>query len=155
GRRARGSPGARPDRTPRVGRVPAEAADDVGRVSGSVTHRMHVGNHFRAGITQRSPRVPGLLEKTKIFGTVDPRARPLPESRRRDQGVVAGLQPCQQPIGTLGLLGGAPDDAAHQEELRIVAAVQFGVYGLHTDTYSTDRAGLSRSVRRRESDVRN
>ena len=77
-------------------------------------------------------------------GQADPRARPLTESRRRDQDVLAGLQPCQQPIGTLGLLGGAPDDATYQKELRIVASMQFGVNGLHADTYSTDRAGLSR-----------
>ena len=81
---------------------------------------------------------------------MDPRARPLPESRRRDQIVLAGRQACEQSIGALGLLGGALDDAPHQEELRIVAAMEFGVYGLHADGYFTNRADLSRPVRRRE-----
>ena len=65
---------------------------------------------------------------------MDPRPRPLTENGRRDQIVLAGLQSCQQTIGALRLLGGALDDAAHQEELRIVAAMQFGVDGLHAGT---------------------
>ena len=81
---------------------------------------------------------------------MDPRARPLPESRRRDQIVLAGFQAREQTIGALRLLGGALDDAPHQKELRVVAAMEFGVYGLHADSYSTDRAGLSRSARRRK-----
>ena len=95
---------------------------------------MHVGDHFGAGIAERAPGVPRLLQKAKIFGAVDPRPRPLTENGRRDQIVLAGLQSCQQPIGALRLLGGALDDAAHQEELRIVAAMQFGVDGLHAGT---------------------
>jgi hypothetical protein len=81
---------------------------------------------------------------------VDPRARPLAENRRRNQIVLAGFQPREQSIGALGLLCGALDDAPHQEKLRIVAAMEFGVDGFHTDSYSTDSAGLSRSVRRPE-----
>ena len=65
---------------------------------------------------------------------MDPRPRALTENGRRDQIVLAGFQSCQQPIGAFGLLGGALDDAAHQEELRIVAAVQFGIDGLHAGT---------------------
>ena len=94
--------------------------------------RMNVGDHLRTCIAKGRPGVPRLLQKTKIFGAVDPRPRSLTEHGRRDQVVLAGLQPCQQPVGALGLLGGALDDAAHQEELRIVAAMQFGVDGLHT-----------------------
>jgi hypothetical protein len=48
--------------------------------------------------------------------------------------VVAGRQPGQQAIRAFGLLGGALDDAAHQKELRIVAAMQFGVDSLHAVT---------------------
>jgi hypothetical protein len=111
---------------------------------------VHVGNHFRAGIAQRNPRVPGFLEKPDIFGTVDPRTRPLAEHRRRDQIVPAGFQAREQSIGALRLLGGALDDAPHQKELRIVAAMEFGIYGLHGGSYFTNRAGLSRSVCRTE-----
>ncbi len=63
------------------------------------------------------------------------RARgPLPEVRRLDQLVLAVLQTFQQAVGPLGLLGGALDDTANQEELRIVAAVQFGMDGFHSHT---------------------
>jgi hypothetical protein len=81
---------------------------------------------------------------------VDPRPWTLAENGRRDQIVPAGFQPREQSIRALRLLGSAPDDAPHQEKLRIVAAMEFGVYGLHADSYSTDRAGLSRSARRRK-----
>ena len=46
--------------------------------------------------------------------------------------MLAGLQPLEQAVGALGLLGGALDDAADQEELRIVAAMQFGIDGFHS-----------------------
>ena len=92
---------------------------------------MHVGDHLGTCVAERRPGVPGLFEKAKIFGTVHPGPRALTENGRRNQVVLAGLQPRQQAIGALGLLGGALDDAAHQEELRIVAAMQFGVDGLH------------------------
>jgi hypothetical protein len=112
----------------------SKATDDVRRISGGVADRMHVGNHLRAGIAKRSPGVPGFLKETKIFGAVHPRPRPLTESRWHDQFMLASLQSCQQPIGAFRLLGGALDDAAHQKELRVVASMQFGVDGLHTDT---------------------
>jgi hypothetical protein len=48
--------------------------------------------------------------------------------------MLAVLQPSKQAIGTLGLLGGALDDTANQEELRIVTAVQFGMDGFHSNT---------------------
>jgi len=115
---------------------------------------MDIGDHLRTGIAERDPGIPGFLEKTQIFRAVHARPGTLAKDRRFDQRVLAGLQSREQSIGALGLLGGAPDDAPHQEELRIVAAMQFGVYGLHTDTYSTDSAGLSRSGLRRESDIR-
>ena len=62
---------------------------------------------------------------------MNPRPRPLPERNRLNQFVLARLEPGQQAIGTFGLLGGALDDAANQKELRIVAAMQFGIDGLH------------------------
>src|SRR6478672_6941012 len=127
-------PGAGTDRACRVGSMPAEPADNVGRVSSGVADRMHVSDHFGAGIAERAPGVPRFLEKAKIFGAVDPRPRALAENRRRDQIMLAGLQSRQQAIGALGLLGGALDDTPHQEKLRIVAAMQFGVDGLHTVT---------------------
>ena len=96
-----------------------------------MAHRMHIGNHLGTGIAKRRPGVPGLGEKAEIFGTVNPRPRPLPEHIRRDQLVLAHCQPRQQPVGALGLLGGALDHAADEKELRIVAAMQVGVDGFH------------------------
>jgi hypothetical protein len=46
--------------------------------------------------------------------------------------MLAVLQALEQAVCALGLLGGALDDTANQEELRIVAAVQFGMDGLHS-----------------------
>jgi hypothetical protein len=88
---------------------------------------MDVGDHFRAGIAQRRPFLPGALEKAQIFRTVHPRARPLAEQGRLNQLVGSGGKPPKQPVGPLRLFGGAFDDTAHQEELRIVAAMPFGV----------------------------
>jgi hypothetical protein len=48
--------------------------------------------------------------------------------------MLARFQAREQPVGAFGLFGGALDDAAHQKELRIVAAVQFSVDGLHANT---------------------
>ena len=132
--RARRSKGARTDRSGGIGRMPAEPADDMGRIGRGVAHRMDVGDHFRTGIAERGPGLPGLGEKAEIFRTVNPCARTLPEHGRRDQFVLAGLQPREQPVGAFGLFGGALDDAAHQKELRIVTAMQFSVDGLHANT---------------------
>jgi hypothetical protein len=134
GRGAGRGPGSRTDRAPRIGRVPTEPADDVGRVRRGMADGMHIGDHFRTGIAERAPGLPRLLQKAKIFGAVNPRPRTLAETRRCDQIVLACLQSRQQPVGALRLLGGTLDHAAHQEELRIVAAMQFGIYGLHTVT---------------------
>ena len=114
--------------------MPAETADNMRRVSGGVADRMHIGNHLRACIAKRAPGIPRLLEETKIFGAVHAGARSLTENSRCNQIVPAGLQPCQQAVGAFRLLGGALDDAAHQKELRIVAAMLFGVDGLHAGT---------------------
>jgi hypothetical protein len=65
---------------------------------------------------------------------MDPCPRPLPEDIRRNQVVLARLEPREQPVGTFGLLGGALDDAANQKELRVVASMQFGIDSLHADT---------------------
>src|SRR5262249_19601933 len=81
---------------------------------------------------ERRPGVPGLCEEGEIFRTVDSRARPLPERDRLDQLMPALLDPPKQSIGALGLLGRALDDAAHQEELRIMAAGQLGIDGVHS-----------------------
>jgi hypothetical protein len=54
---------------------------------------------------------------------MNPRPRALPEYDRLNQFVLARLEPRQQAIRAFRLLGGAPDDAANQEELRIVAPV--------------------------------
>jgi len=134
GGRASRSPGAGPDRTGCIDRVPAEPPDDVGRVGRGVAHRMHVGNHLRPGIAKRGPGIPGLAEKAEIFRTVNSRTRALPEHVWRNQIVLAGLEPRKQPVGAFGLFGGALDDTANQKELRIVAAVQFSVDGLHANT---------------------
>ena len=99
-----------------------------------MAHRMDVGDHLRAGIAERGPGVPGLAEERQIFRAVNPRTRPLPERGRLDQSMLAVLQPLEQAVGAFGLLGGALDDAANQEELRIVAAVQFGMDGFHSNT---------------------
>jgi hypothetical protein len=133
GGRARRSPGAGADRTGRIDGVPAETADNMGRIGRSVAHRMHVGNHFGAGIAKCCPGVPGFCKKAEIFRTVNPGARALPEHHRRNQIMLASLQPCQQPVGAFRLFGGALDHAAHQKELRIVTPVQFGMDGLHAN----------------------
>ena len=130
---AGGGKGAGPDRTAGVGGVPAQPADDMRRIRRGMAHRMHVGDHLGTGIAKRRPGVPGLGEKAEIFGTVNARPRALPELRRRDQLVLARFEPRQQPVGALGLLGGALDHAADEEELRIVAAMQFGVDGFHSN----------------------
>jgi hypothetical protein len=114
--------------------MPAEAPNDMGRIRRAIADGVDVGDHLRTGIAERDPCVPGFLHKTQIFGAVDARPRALTEHRGLDEGVLAGLQPCQQPVGAFGLFGGALDHAAHQEELRIVAAMQFGVDGLHAGT---------------------
>ena len=114
--------------------MPSEPADDMGRIGRSMTHRMNVGDHFRTGIAERGPGLPGFGEKAEIFRTVNPCTWALPEHSGRNQFVLAGLQSREQPVGAFGLFGGALDDAAHQEELRIVAAVQFGIDGLHAGT---------------------
>ena len=85
------------------------------------------------GISERAPGVPGLGEETEIFSAVNSRARSLPEYGRLDQLVPARLQSCQQPVRAFRLLGGALDDAANQEELRIVAPMQFGVDRFHSN----------------------
>ena len=61
------------------------------------------------------------------------RPRPLPEHGRLNQLVLARGKPGQQPVGPLGLLGGALDHAAHQKELRIVAAMQFAIDGFQSN----------------------
>jgi hypothetical protein len=48
--------------------------------------------------------------------------------------VLARLEPREQPVSAIGLLGGALDDAANQKELRVVTSMQFGIDSLHTDT---------------------
>jgi hypothetical protein len=64
---------------------------------------------------------------------MDPCPRPLPESARLDQIVIARLKSAQQPIGAFRLLGGTLDDAANQKKLRVMASMQFGIDGLHPD----------------------
>src|SRR5882672_10146715 len=137
GSRARGSPGAGADRTGRIDRMPAETADNVGRVRRGVAHRMHVGDHLGACIPQRGPSIPCLGEKTKKFRTMDPCPRPLPESARLNQIVIARLKSPEQPIGAFRLLGGALDDAANQKELRVMASMLFVIVCLppHTSVF--------------------
>jgi hypothetical protein len=65
---------------------------------------------------------------------MDARTRLLPECGWLDQLVLAVLEPLKQAVGTLGLLGGALDHTANQEELRIVAAMQLGMDGFHSNT---------------------
>jgi hypothetical protein len=93
-----------------------------------------VGDHLGAAIAERDPGVPSLGEKAEIFRTMNPCPRPLPEHHGLDQFVPARAEPGEQAIGAFGLLGGAPDHAANQKELRIVAAVQFRINGLHGNT---------------------
>jgi hypothetical protein len=45
--------------------------------------------------------------------------------------MLARLQSRQQPVRAFGLFGRAPDHAANQEELRIVAAMQLGMDSFH------------------------
>ena len=97
------------------------------RVSRGGAHGMHIGDHFRTGIAERRPFLPGTFEKAEIFGAMDSGARSLAERGRLDQIMRSGGEALEQPVGPLGLLGGAPDDAAHQEKLRIVAAMPFAV----------------------------
>ncbi len=82
--------GARPDRAAGIGGVPAEPADDVGRIGRGMAHRMHIGDHLRPGVAERRPGVPGGFEKVQVFRTVHARPRPLPEPGRRDQFMLAG-----------------------------------------------------------------
>jgi hypothetical protein len=65
---------------------------------------------------------------------VDARTRPLPECGWLDQLMLALPEPFEQAVGAFGLLGGALDDTANQEELRIVAAMQLGMDGFHSNT---------------------
>jgi hypothetical protein len=95
---------------------------------------MDVADHLGAGIAECGPGVPGLAQERQVFRAVNARAGPLPECRRLDQLMLAVLQPLEQAVGALGLLGGALDDTANQEELRIMAAVQFGMDGFHSNT---------------------
>ena len=113
--------------------MPAETADDVGRVGRGIADGMHVGDHLGTAIPKCCPGAPCLGEEAKIFGTMHPRPRPLPEHDRLDHIVLAGLEPREQPIGAFGLLGGSLDDAANQKELRVMASMQFGMDGLHAD----------------------
>jgi len=91
-----------------------------------------VGDHLGAGIAERGPRLPGFREEVQIFDAVDTQPRPLSEGGWLDEPMLAGRKAREQPVGSLGLLGGFLHDAAHQEELRIVAPMPFGVDGLHT-----------------------
>ena len=79
---AGGGPGAGPDRTAGVGGVPAEPADDMGRIGRGMAHRMHVGDHLGTGIAERRPGVPGFGEERDI---------PRCESRARG--------PCPNAVG--------------------------------------------------------
>ena len=134
GRGAGRGPGAGADRRRGVGGVPAELADDMRRIGRGMAHGMDVADHLRAGIAERRPGIPGLAQERQIFRAVNSRARALAECRRLDQLMLAVLQALEQAIGALGLLGGALDDAANQEELRIVTAMQFGMDGFHSNT---------------------
>ena len=58
---------------------------------------------------------------------MDSCARPLAKHGRLDELVGSGGEGFEQPVGPFRLFGGAPDDAAHQKELRIMAAMPFGV----------------------------
>lgn len=134
GRSAGRSPGARADRRRGVGGVPAELAGDMGGISRGMAHRMDIADHLRAGIAERGPGLPGLAQERQIFRTVDARTRSLPECGRLDQLMLAVLEPFEQAVGTFGLLGGPLDHTANQEELRIVAAMQLGMDGFHSNT---------------------
>jgi hypothetical protein len=68
---------------------------------------------------------------------VYPRARALPECGGLDQLVRSGRKALQQPVGPFGLLGGAPDNAAHQKELRIMASMPLRVDRLHFNPLRT------------------
>src|SRR3954470_20837113 len=73
--------------------------------------------------------------------------------------MVPVLQPLEQTVGALGLLRGALDDTADQEELRIVAAVQFGMDSFHSNT-PWSRAlwavpQMSKSLQRRDASKKN
>ena len=54
--------------------MPAEPADNVRRVSGGVADRMHVGDHFGAGIAERAPGVPRFLAESEDIRGCGPRA---------------------------------------------------------------------------------
>jgi hypothetical protein len=77
-----------------------------------------------------SPQVPA---RKRRYSALCTRARSLPERRRFDDVMRSGRKALQQPISPLGLLGGAPNDAAHQKELRIMASMPFGVDRFHFD----------------------
>lgn len=142
--RARRRPGAGSDRTARIGCMPAETTDNVGRIGRGMTDRMYVGYHLGTGIPKRRPGVPSLGEKAEIFRAMHPGPRPLPEHNRIDQIVLARLEPRQQPVGAFGLLGGSPDDASNQEELRVMTSMQFGIDGLHADAPVAETRILAR-----------
>jgi hypothetical protein len=55
------------------------------------------------------------------------RSRALAKRRRLDQLMVTRRKSLKQSIRAFGLLRGALDDTPHQKELRIVAAVTFGI----------------------------
>ncbi len=126
-----GRVGARPDRAGGVDRVPAEPPNDVGRVGRGLAHRVDVGDHLRAVIRQRLPFLPGLRQEGEVVRAVDPGPGAGAVGLRRHHRVVSGLQPGEQAVGPFRLVGGGLHLAAHQEELRVVAAMVLGMNGLH------------------------
>jgi len=93
---------------------PAEIADDAGRIGRGRPHRMDVAIISGPRIAKRRPFVPGFRQKAR-YSACAPFARgPL-------QNAVGSMMSCdrpqdpEQPVGPLGLFGGAPDDAATEE----------------------------------------
>ncbi len=111
--------------------MPSELTDNVAGIRRCVTHRMHVRDHLSAGIAKGGPFLPGIRKKAQIFGTVNARAWALPEGNRLNQRVLSRSQSLEQSVGAFGLFGRAFHHTANKKELRIMAAVAFGIDGLH------------------------
>ena len=133
----RGVPGVRPDGAGQVDLVPAGAAGKCFRVGGMSTRRMDVGHDF--GARTRRPFARGDLQEVDIVRRVHRGGRPGAIRSRRQDRVAGRTRGGQQAGGALRLLGAALPGAAHDEVLRVVLGVLFGIDDLHDVTLCWSR----------------
>src|SRR5262245_12892756 len=110
---------------------------------------MDVGPDLGRGVRQLCPVARDGLQEVEILWRVDGRGWRGAVGFRRLYVVAGGLGPCQEPRGTLGLLGAALLDAADDEGLRVVLGVLGGVDGFHgiPIALASRRAAISASLK--------